>query len=768
MTYVSPPKPAALKTSCRAALTGTLLTGAFGAAFLPSAAMAEENLDDQVRGEIVVSGDRPDVNINAADEAPYKIDESTDGKFTAPVRDTPKTQTIIPKEVIEDIGATSFREIVRSTPGVTLGTGEGGNAFGDRIFIRGFEARGDVYIDGLRDPGVTSRELFAVEQIEVVKGPSAVFGGRGTTGGLVSLQSKRAQFGNDFAVIEAGVGTENYYRGTLDTNVQVGDNVALRFNGLYHDADTPGRDFVGSERYGATIAGTLQVTDTLAVMADYYFYRLDGVPEFGHPFNSVTQQPYLVDRDNFYGVVGRDFIKNGADIGTVQIEWQPIPELRIHSITRYGETFNRYAVSEPSICVFERAANGSCPRSGGVPVPESEFTVSPALKSSWRDNSYWANSTYAVADITTGSIDHTLVIGGDFADETIEAFPLDIPSTVEEENGNIVSIPGGFVYDLFDPQPELGFDIPIGPDTSNGPTVTNAVNFAAYAIDTIKFSDAFQIVLGGRVDTFDIDYFAPTSATRLTYSEVFFNGQASLVFKPAEPFTLYASYSTSSNPSGEQLDGNGASYDGISEQTIDFSPEQNTSIELGAKGEFFDGHLLLTAAGFRIEKDNARESGGRGQPYTNVGTLRSQGIELSANGTILDSINIFAGYTYTDAEITASADPSNVGRRFANIPQHTAQLLTTVSVTSKFEIGGQVYAQDEMFGGTQLAGTAKVPGYVRFDAVARYALSDNIQMRLNVLNLTDKRYYDAIYRSGSPFAYIAPGRSAFFTLTGTF
>jgi catecholate siderophore receptor len=73
-----------------------------------------------------------------------------------------------------------------------------------------------------------------------------------------------------------------------------------------------------------------------------------------------------------------------------------------------------------------------------------------------------------------------------------------------------------------------------------------------------------------------------------------------------------------------------------------------------------------------------------------------------------------------------------------------------------------------MFGGSQLAGTAKVPGYVRFDAVARYALSDNVQMRVNVLNVTDKRYYDAIYRSGSPFAYIAPGRSAFFTLTGTF
>ena len=176
----------------------TLLAGAFGAAFLCVPAQAQDHKDP----DIIVIGQR-DVNENAEPEAPYKA-ESSDGKFTDKVLDTPKTQTVIPKEVIEDIGANSFREIVRSTPGVTLGTGEGGNAFGDRIFIRGFEARNDVYIDGLRDPGVTSREIFAIEQIEVIKGPSAVFGGRGTTGGLVSLQSKRAQFGNDFVVAEGG------------------------------------------------------------------------------------------------------------------------------------------------------------------------------------------------------------------------------------------------------------------------------------------------------------------------------------------------------------------------------------------------------------------------------------------------------------------------------------------------------------------------------------------------------------------------------------
>jgi len=740
----------------------TLLAGAFGAAFLCVPAHAEEQRDP----DIVVTGQRPDVNVNAEPEAPYKA-ESSNGKLTDKVLDTPKTETIIPKEVIEDIGANSFREIVRSTPGVTLGTGEGGNAFGDRIFIRGFEARNDVYIDGLRDPGVTSREIFAIEQIEVIKGPSAVFGGRGTTGGLVSLQSKRAQFGNDFVVAEGGIGTENYYRGTVDANYQLAEGAAIRVNGLYHDADTPGRDYVENERYGGAIAGTLAITDTLSINADYYLYRLDGVPDYGHPFDSTTQQPYQVDRDNFYGVVGRDFISNGADIGTVGIEWSPTPDLSIYSTTRYGETWNRYAVSEPKLCTVERDADGNCPRSGGVPVPESEYTVSPAMKSSWRDNSYWANSTYAVAKARTGGIGHEIVMGGDYSFETIDAYRLDVPSAVEDAQGNVISIPDSFVWDLFDPNPVLGYDVKIGPDTATGPSVTEAQSFGAYLVDTIKFSEAFRVVLGGRLDTFDIDYLSSSGQT-LDYSATLFNWQASGVFKPSPATTLYVSYATSANPSGEQLDGNGASYDGISSDTIDFSPEKNTSWEAGAKAELFGGNLLLTAAAFRIEKDNARESGGRGQPYTNVGTLRSQGVELGFSGTVADRIKLFGGYTYTDATITKSANPANVGRRFANIPQHTAQLLATVLVTSRFEIGGQVYYQDEMYGGSQLAGTAMVPGYARFDAVARYRVNDHLTARVNVLNVTDKRYYDAIYRSGSPFSYIAPGRSAFFTLTADF
>src|SRR6185437_10006892 len=272
-----------------------LLASALVGAFLPGVARAD---DEAATGasQIVVTGKQAEAaNPNADKQAPYKVDRSADSRFTEPLRDTPKSVTVIPKEVIEDQGATSFRDRARTTPGVTLGTGEGGNAFGDRIFIRGFEARNDVYIDGQRDPGVSSREIFAVEQVEIVKGPSAAYFGRGTTGGSVGLESKKPQFASDFVVGELTGGTSDLIRGTVDANYRLGDGAALRVNGLYHTGDTPGRDFVDNQRWGGAAALAWKLSPTLSLDADYYYFRSDGMSDYGHPFDLATKQPYKVD-----------------------------------------------------------------------------------------------------------------------------------------------------------------------------------------------------------------------------------------------------------------------------------------------------------------------------------------------------------------------------------------------------------------------------------------------------------------------------------------
>ena len=748
----------------RSTAAACLIGGALAVA-VPQTLRAAETADTNDSGEGVEAGPRrtivvygayeKDANPNANREAPYKVERSQNDKFTEALRDTPKTVTVIPKEVIEDTGATSFREVVRSTPGVTLGTGEGGNAFGDRIFIRGFEARNDVYIDGLRDPGVTSREIFAVEQIEVVKGPSATYGGRGTTGGLVSLQSKRAMTDRTFVEAEGGVGTEHYLRGTLDANAPLAPGLALRLNALYHDADTPGRDHVEQKRWGIAGALTAEATPTLTFRADYYHFDLDGIPDYGQPFDPATQEPVKVDRDLFYGVLARDFIRNKADVGTLAADFKPIGDLAIHASVRYGKTSNRYIVSAPENPDYSN-------------LNPSKWTVTANPKNSNRTNSYWAGSLYAVARIETGPVRHDIVFGGDYSDEQVRNRPYSINSTSNGSPTNpVYTSRFGVVQNLFDPDPFVAFPF----SATAGPlTRVDVQSLAAYAIDTMHFGEKFSVIVGARFDTYDLDYFAEASSSAaglqpqsLAYNADFLNWQASATYKPVEALTIYASFATSSNPSGEQIDGNGVSYDGISPQTVNLEPERNRAWEGGVKWETAGGKLLLTGAAFQITKDNARENLGGGV-YALAGKLRSRGVEFGVSGTVFDRLQLFGGYTYTDAKIVESATPANVGAHFANIPKHSGSLLATVLVAPRVEIGGQVYAQSRIYGGTTAAGTAHVPGYARFDAVARWKPTDWLEARVNVLNLTDKRYFDAIYRSSTPFAYVAPGRSGMLTL----
>jgi catecholate siderophore receptor len=162
----------------------------------------------------------PDRNPYADPAAPYKADRVASPKFTEPLANTPRTVTVLTKEILEDKNATTLKEVGRSTAGVTLGTGEGGNAFGDRFFIRGFDARNDVFIDGVRDPGVSIRENFFTEQVEILKGPASSFAGRGTTGGAINIVTKQATDRN-FYNAESTLGTDATRRITIDATCGV-------------------------------------------------------------------------------------------------------------------------------------------------------------------------------------------------------------------------------------------------------------------------------------------------------------------------------------------------------------------------------------------------------------------------------------------------------------------------------------------------------------------------------------------------------------------
>ncbi len=260
-------------------------------------------------------------NPYANPDAPYNVERSASGKLTEPLANTPRSVTVVPKEVIEDTGAKDLRDLARSVPGLTIGSAEGGNAYG-AFAIRGFKANNDIFVDNIRNPGNLVPEVFSVQQIEVYKGPSGGIAGRNTIGGAVNIISKQPDFTSNFFEVTTTVGTDNTFRTTLDANQIVSPGLAVRANVMYDQHDVAGRDFADSERWGGLFSFTARPSDNLKVTLDYYRYRNDATPDWGVPVRNIDNVPVTelgAPRNMWVGMAGLDFFKEDADIltGTV-------------------------------------------------------------------------------------------------------------------------------------------------------------------------------------------------------------------------------------------------------------------------------------------------------------------------------------------------------------------------------------------------------------------------------------------------------------------
>jgi catecholate siderophore receptor len=741
--------------SCVKAPRSLRLGAAGAAAVLASVGAARAEEEPQTVRGITVTAERNLEHPFTDPQAPYKVDQSASAKLTEPLLDTPKSVVVISDQAIEDSGADSFRDLMRTQPGVTLGTGEGGNAFGDRIFIRGFDARNDVYVDGVRDPGVGTRETFAVEQVEIFKGPNSTFGGRGTTGGAVSLVTKQARPG-DFGDVEATVGTDDTRRVTVDLNRSLSDELDVRINAMVHEAGVAGRDYVFSDRWGVAAAVTWRPTERLTLSGDYFHLTTDEVPDWGVPYNVLENRPFQVDRENYYGVLSRDFRDTFADIYTVKGEYELAQGVTLRSTLRYGQSGNAYTASAPESPCF---AGITC--ATGAPLN----TVSANAKRRDAVTEYLVNQTDLTARFQTGSIGHALVVGFEIAREETanrnRAFTecAVLPCTGTSANPRL---------DLFNPDPTR----PFGSETAvTGRTTITPETNAIYALDTLTFGPQWEAFLGVRWDDYSADIetvsFIGSPATRLSTENGFANVQAGLVYKPRENGSVYASFASGSNPPCEQLDATAIDYGGCDARTAAFDPVRNLSYEVGTKWNLLGDNLNLTAAAFRIERDDVPVPGVvPGQATTVVARQqqRVDGIELTASGNVTERLSVFGGLSVLETEVTASDVPGQAGSKFPNIPETSFNLSARYQASDRAHLGATAIYNGEKFGGTVASLNTRAPDFWRFDLFGGYRLNERVEVSFNVLNVTDEVYYDAIYRSATPFTYIAPGRAALVTL----
>lgn len=692
-------------------------------------------------------GAAPDSNPYANPSAPYNVQRSSSNKITEPLLDTPRTVTAIPKEVIADKGATSFRELVRTQPGLTLGTGEGGNAFGDRVFVRGFDTRNDVYVDGVRDPGVSVRETFQYEQVEILKGPAGVIGGRGTAGGAINLVTKKPFFQN-YHEAEFTLGTAQTRRVTFDVNRVISPTLAIRATGMGQLADTPGRDFVFDNRWGGLIAVLWKPSDRFTMNLDYQHVDLDQLPDWGVPFDNVRRRPFTesgLRRENYYGIPGRDFQKVKQDIASASFEVKLMPWLTATNKFRVGRSLLDYVVGVP----------GTPDRSNPDPAL---WTVTSGAKSRYQINEVRANQTDLTAKFATFSLQHTLVGGVELSRESVYR---DAYAGLDTESFGVINIPG-VSLNLWNPVAPA-WTIPL--QRRGAPTTVTVDTVSTYLLDTINWKDKILVTVGIRNDNYNIGATSLSTAgvkTTLGRKDNIWNWNTGITYKIVPNGAVYVAMGTSSNPVGAELDGGGNDYGGLTVTNATLGPERNTAKEIGTKWEFFNRKLLVTAALFETTKDNARETVGGGAAATvqATGRYRIRGIELGIGGNITERWSVFGGVVVMDSKVLESANPANVGLKLANLAHTSFNLLSKYRITDEFTLGGQVTFKSDINGGTLAANQNVAPGRWRYDAFAEYAFTEKISGKLAIYNITNAVIYDAFYRSGTPFVYLAPGRLA--------
>ncbi len=737
--------------------------------------------------------------------APYKVDHlQASGKFPEPLLNTPKTVTVIDKQVLTDENATTLKQALLNTAGVTLGTGEGGNAFGDRFFVRGFDTRNDVFIDGIRDSGVSVRENFFTEQIEILRGPGSSFAGRGTTGGAINIVTKQATTQGSFYNMDTTFGTDATKRVTLDVNQVINPTLAIRAGGVFQDADVAGRNTTTDDRGGGFLALTWKPVDAVKVTTDYIHTDIHGIPDFGVPYyrpaitNSAGQYlttaggpfpSYGVNRDNFYGFANRDFYSVHQDIGTANVDVQINPDLVVSDKFRASSSVLNYIGTIP-----ESPINAA-----------GTFTANPVSR--YQPTDVIDNQTEATYKFDTGNWHHTAVAGVEVSREisSIDSYT----GLTSEGNGSGSFTNTGSESGLSIANPQDTF-LPFGntPTLTGLPTKIAIDTTSGYLIDTANYRDLVILNGGFRYDDYNIKTsgFGSVNGVAGTWGAQsgdfgMPNFNLGLTLKPLPITSVYVAYATSSDPVGSEFDGTSANYGGLApvlngNPNQIFGPTKNSAIEVGNKWELFDRHLLVSGALFQTDVTNARESVNAsttapvpGCPYPTgaVGTVscisagaayQIRGIDLEVTGKITDKWSIFGGLVLMKSEVTKSLVPSanpalypsNVGLPLANIAPTSFSLLNKYQLNDTWELGGQAVYRSAVPGGTLLAANqgTSIPSFWRFDAFAEAKIDQHWTARFFVNNIFNKLYYLGLYQSAQPFVLEAPGRTAMAQISARF
>ncbi|POA69689.1 TonB-dependent siderophore receptor [Pseudomonas sp. GW531-T4] len=664
------------------------------------------------------------IKVEAEEGKGYKTERSSSAKYVAPLLDTPQTITVVPPKLIQEQQALSLRQVLSNVSGITFNAGEGGGGSGDSINIRGFSANSNLQIDGLRDSAQTNRsDTFNIEQVEVIKGPNSVFGGAGTTGGSINLVSKQPK-DQAFTRLGGSLGTDNYYRLTLDSNQPlegVGQDSAVRINLMGHQNDVPGRDKIDRERWGIAPSLRLGFSDATRLTLSAFHQTDDNLPDYGVPALDGKKLAG-VKRDAYFGWKNLDKEQIEQNAFTADFEHDFSDHLRLQNLTRYSHTARDTIVSASHV------------NTSGVPAGRYR-PAGPQAYGRDATTEMWINQSNLIGDFEFAGMRHDLVAGVELSRETLDlkTYNHGLGSALYPRDGYALGSPPG------------RWNGPVNKATS-GYTETTLKGQAYYLFDTIALSERWDLNLGLRYDKIkgDVDKYSGShvKSESLVSDTNKASARTGLVFKPTENGRIYAAWGNSFNPSAENLASTGG---GLSKGNQDLAPEKNETWELGTKWELLDKRLELDGALFRVEKSNARETMADGSTQL-AGKQRVQGVEIGVTGHVTEQWDVFANYTFLDSETLKAANTASgiarKGQALGNTPPRSLNLWTTYELPAGWTLGyGTRYVSER---NVTSSTRAKLDAYWVHNAMLGYKVNHNLDLQLNVNNLFDKDYVERV------------------------
>ena len=728
----------------------------------------------------------------------YKANKASSPKYTEPLRDTPRTITVIPKKVLEEQNLLSMRDILSTVPGITFGAGEGGGGFGDNINIRGFASSGDITIDGIRDSAQYSRsDTFNLEQVEVTKGSSSAYNGSGSVGGNVNLVSKAARNDN-FTVLSAGVGTDSYARATVDTNQTFGEDAAFRLNVMGHQNDAPGRDYENFERWGVAPSVTFGLDTPTQISLSAIHQEDDNIPQYGVPFYNGRPLPG-VDPSNYYGYHNVDTQEVELDQFTLTLEHDFSDAVALRNLTRWQQTSQLTIVDPPqgTWCLpNNQTPTGAACLAGTAPnqtvVPPGMYQPSgPRGNVRDTENDLLINQTSLTWHFATGAVSHALVTGLEISEEKYD-FKGSNEFRTTPGGATVATFP---LMDIYHPD-----SLWTGPRNRvlTGKTSSEMDNTALYAFDTLSFTPQWELALGARFDANRADATpykvtdgvpAVNTAAIVHADNDLFSWNTGLVYKPQENGSIYLSYADSETPSVATVNGtcnvsqttnNSGQLQGNANCNTD--PEEAETYEFGTKWDLLDGRLALTGALFRTERTNYKvnDPGNPDNPSGQQqldGSSRVQGIELGIAGQLSNEWAVFANYTHQKSKVLQGASDFAAGAGMdytkgdplLNVPEDALSLWTTYQFTDRFQLGYGATYQGEVtltqHSASNVNGAlVESEDYWVHRASASYKVNRELTLQLNVNNLLDEEYYTRMRNNG----WATPGDPRNATLTATY